>query len=245
MSRKKRASEAKVVRSGGFITNPIYVQIIYPLLDLLTQRREQISDATNRMAVNGGIILYSAIFLEGFLEDFLCTFIPHYADGTGGKTPALMDIERTSSLDDYKRLFRGFGLHLRDFLNDREQEDLDFIFRYRNLLAHGQRDSYVIFHEADFVPQGIDGSHYAAIEQFLVKRRLLPKSKSVQPDHRGLFSDPVADWVFDRAKAIVTKMTTELERRLPYYQMSFHANALRLSQLMQMIAQRASLHKDP
>lgn len=240
MTSKKPAIKKKAVRQSGFIMNPIYIQITYPLLDLLTKKRDTISDATNRMAVNGGIILYSAIFLEGFLEDFLCTFIPHYADGKSGKTAALTDIERTSALDNYKRLFRGFGLHLRDFLTDREQEDLDFLFGYRNLLAHGQRDSYLIFHEADFTPQGIEGSHYALVEKFLVKRRVLKKSKSVQPNHNGLFSDPVADWVFGRAEAIAAKMTAALNERLLHYQLSQRMNVLLLSQRMEIVAKRAA-----
>lgn len=222
------------------MTNPIYVQVIYPLLLWLARQRDSVTDRTERMSINGGIILYSAIFLEGFLEDVLCTFIPHYSDGAGGKTAALTDIERASSLDGYKLLFKGFGLHMRDFLNDREQEDLDFIFRYRNLLAHGQRDSYIIFHEADFVPKGIAGSVYADIEKFLVKRKVLTKTGSVQPNHSELFSDPVADWVFARSKVISVKIARALEQRLPDYQMSQRMNVLRLTQLMQVVDARAS-----
>ncbi len=222
------------------MTNPIYVQIIYPLLLWLTRQRDSVTDHTERMSINGGIVLYSAIFLEGFLEDILCTFIPHYSDGAGGKTTALIDIERATSLDGYKRLFRGFGLRLGDFLDFKEQEDLDFIFRYRNLLAHGQRDSYLIFHEDDFIPKGIAGSVYADIEKFLVKRRVLKKTGSVQPNHFGLFSDPVADWVFARAKAISAKIAEALVQQLPLYQASQKMNAHRLTQLMQVVDSRTS-----
>ena len=225
--------------SGGFLTNPIYVQIIYPLLLWLTRQRDSVSQA-DRMGINGGIILYSAIFLEGFLEDILCTFIPNYADSTGGKTAALTNIEKTSGLEGYKVLFRGFGLQLGDFLNDEEQEDLDFIFRFRNLLAHGQRDSYIIYHGEDFRPTGIAGSVYADIEKFLIKRSIVKKTGSVQPNHTELFSDKVADWVFARTTAIVAKMFKVLEQRLPYHQMSQQANVLRLSQLMQVIGARTA-----
>lgn len=238
-SEPKRRTKRTKPLSGGFLTNPIYIQIIWPLLLWLTRQRDSATDQPTRMSINGGIILHSAIFLEGFLEDILCTFIPNYSDGMGGKTAALTDIEKTSSLEGYKSLFRGFGLRLGDFLNGREQEDLDFIFRYRNLLAHGQRDSYIIFHGEDFVPTGITGSVYEDIEKFLVKRKVLTKSRSIQPNHSGLFSDPVADWVFERARVVITKMVKALEQQLPDYQMLQRMNVLRFSQIMRTVEKRA------
>lgn len=231
----KESNKRSEVTSGGFLTNPIYIQITYPLLRWLKRQRGTVANSTDRMGVNGGIILYSAIFLEGFLEDILCALVPHYADDDGTKSTTLAGIEKTTGLRKYKDLFKDFDLQIDNFLNDEEQEDLDFIFRYRNLLAHGQRDSYIIYHGDDFVPRGIDGSVYADIWHFLIKRGVLKETGSVQPDHSGLFSDEVADWMFARVRAIVATMFETLNVQLPHFQALQRANMMRITQMMRIV----------
>ncbi len=215
--------------------NPVYFQIIYPHLKWLRARRDEVSDQNDRMGANAGIVLFSAIFLEGFLEDALTTFAPHYSNGLGEKAKTLVNIERTSSLDGYKTLFESFGFELYSFLSSVDQEDLDFIFSFRNLLAHGQRDSYLILHDGDWMPKEIVGSFYQGIEKFLVKRRVLQTKASVQPLHSELFSDPVADWVYSRTMEISEEILGKLKTLVDMTRIVQQSNLDRISRFLDAV----------
>lgn len=198
---------------GGLMTNPIYIQVIYPHLMWLRQQRESITDKAERMGVNAGAILFSAIFLEGFLEDVLCGCVWHYAnDSLDGKSEDLDKFEKLTSLKNYRKAFEDVGLPLDGLLTEEEREDLDAIFKFRNRIAHGQRDSYIIFHGEDFVPQSTTGSHYEWLEQFLLRKGVLEKTGNVQPNvNFGTFSDEAADWVFAAVVRLIEKLLPRFE----------------------------------
>ncbi len=191
-------SQKNNLNPGGFITNPTYLQIIYPHLNWLLKQRNLVK-SNERVGVNASIILFSAIFLEGFMEDILCSFISDYSDKTNlKKSPRLIAIEMISSLDKYKSEFEIFGMSLERILNDEKlEENLSIIFKLRNILAHGQRESYLTLWEIDRQIKEIEGSCFKDIEKFFVKRKIFKKStKTVQPNmNNEIFSDSVADWV--------------------------------------------------
>jgi len=63
------------LQASGFLTSPTYIQVIYPHLLWLRNQRQTASDKRDRDGINASIILFSAIFLEGLIEDVLCTFV--------------------------------------------------------------------------------------------------------------------------------------------------------------------------
>lgn len=207
------SEEKAQTRGGGLMSNPIYIQVIYPHLMWLRKQRSSVIDVPEKRGVNAGIILFSSIFLEGFLEDVLCGCVEHYANDTlDGKSKELERMEKLTSLRWYKKEFEDQGLSLDTSLSEEEREDLEAVFQFRNRIAHGQRDSYLIFHGDDFVAKGTSGSHYEWLEQFLCRRGVLNKPKSVQPNADfGTFSDPAADWIFDAVVRLVEKLLTRFE----------------------------------
>src|ERR1700677_2743931 len=66
--RKKNLKKGKQLQAGGFITNPTYRQIIQPHLKWLLDKRDTAA-RMDRVGINAAIILFSAIYLEGFLEE--------------------------------------------------------------------------------------------------------------------------------------------------------------------------------
>jgi len=198
------------------MTNPTYFQIILPHLDWLRKQRDTVTEKSERRGVNAGIILFSAIFLEGLLEDILCSFIWHYSDVSEvAKSKGLVDIESISSLEGYYRTFESLGVSVHSFLIQKQQEDLATIFSFSNLLAHGQRDSYLVLTEEDWTPKKVVGSFYSDLEKFFVKRKVLSKSQSPQPnmDFR-LFSDPVADWIYEATMDLSLVIMKQLQFQL-------------------------------
>ena len=185
----------------------------------LRKQRDNVADVSERRGANAGIILFSSIFLEGFLEEVLCGCVDYYANDTlDGKSKELERIEKLTALRWYKKEFENLGLSLDTFLNAEEREDLEAVFQFRHRIAHGQRDSYLVFHGEDFTPDGTSGSHYEWLEQFLYRRGVLSKPKSVQPNvDFCTFSDPAADWVFDAVVRLVEKLLSKFEEEGPQH----------------------------
>lgn len=218
-------NQQKKLEEGGFLVNPIWATLICPHLIWLRKQRDLTVDKKDRIGINAGIILFSAIFLEGFLEDILCALVPHFSNGFGEKSKTLLDIERGAyKLEVYKDHFENFGFSFTKFLTNNEEEDLGEIFDFRNLLAHGQRDSYLTFHEGDWTPKKIVGSFYADIEKFFIRRKILPKSRLKQPNYSELFSDPVANWVFETTDSLEKKILKNIQSGLPLHQAMQQAN---------------------
>lgn len=207
----------KKLQQAGLLTNPTYRQIIYPHVEWLFTQRKVVTDKNHRVGINSGIILFSAMYLEGFLEDILCTFLPTYSNSTSdAKSEAMTKIEEISSLHKYKDAFESFGVPLSRLLSVKEQEDIDAIFKFRNLLAHGQRESYLLlFEEGNFITKQIAKNPFTDLENFFVKRKILKKSQHIQPNKDGhLFSDQVADWFSKTSLSLSFKILKELEQKL-------------------------------
>jgi hypothetical protein len=213
----------KKLQQAGLLTNPTYLQIIYPHVEWLLSQREVNTDRNHKIGINSGVILFSAIYLEGFLEDILCTFLPTYSNSTSdGKSEAMTKIEELSSLPKYKDAFEGFGIPINSLLKVKDLEDVDAIFKFRNLLAHGQRESYLLLREeGDFTTKQVSKNSFTELESFFVKRKILKKSQYIQPNIEGqLFSDSVADWFSKTSLDLSLKILKELKLKLEYRNIS-------------------------
>ena len=205
------------LQQAGLLTNPTYRQIIYPHVEWLLNQRKETTEKNHRVGINSGIILFSAMYLEGFLEDILCTFLPTYSNSTSdGKSDAMTKIEEISSLPKYKDAFESFGVPLSRLLSVRDLEDMDAIFKFRNLLAHGQRESYLLLREeGNFTTKQVSQNPFTDLESFFVKRKILKKSAYIQPNIEGqLFSDPVADWFSKTSLDLSFKILKALMQKL-------------------------------
>lgn len=197
----------------GFLISPIYLQIIQPHLIWLLKQRPLTEATQDRIGVNASIILFSAIYLEGFFEDVLCSFIwSTYDRRRNTKSQAVYNIEKLASLDSYIEAFERIGVPLSNFLSGVDSEDLNIIFKLRNLLAHGQRDSYYVMHAGDYKPQTTEGGYYKKLDEFFVKRKIIKYNPHPQGnDFKVIFSDPVADWVYKRMKELCLSILKHME----------------------------------
>jgi len=169
--------------------------------------------AQDRIGVNASIVLFSAIYLEGFFEDILCSFVwSTYDRRRNAKSQAIYDIEKLASLDSYAEAFERMGVPLGNFLSDADSEDLNIIFHLRNLLAHGQRDSYYIMLSDGYMPKVIKGGYYEKIDKFFVKRRVIKRNSHPQGnDFSVIFSDPVANWIYKKVKDLCLTVLKHVE----------------------------------
>jgi hypothetical protein len=171
--------------------------------------------------LNYSIILNSACLIEGILDNFLkvttkIKFLSIEKSRSKFEEKLFEDFINRISISTWSKYNSIFEIvmnkKLSDFFNEANKalwKDVEFLFKFRNLLAHGES---IEMNYGDQSPEVVYHEKADVIEQFLKSRDLADK----QLEEGDLFleyflTDKIADYFFEKTKEFIFELSDNIQ----------------------------------
>ncbi len=222
--KNKKVAFDKTTNSYPYITTATW-RFLPNTINLLVQQREEAkADKNVYQGLNYTIILLSACYFEGVLTSALRQILVFSEKSKRkGDKPIFNHLERmvlrSDGIDKFNEVsFLILNKEIFSLMSDKEREGIKILFQIRNIIAHGKEITHYMtpMIEGDGVvhfppnPEMFwgDGSG-EKIESFLVKRKLIKKSK--RPSPQDFFVDAVSDYFWKLAQDAIRSISNKLD----------------------------------